>query len=129
MLIVVRIMCMLVVGIVIMVVLAGCLAEMAQGQSGQRLYRHARPFAALQHRREKAFHVRTDPVEQVGAAKLPYVGRSHRVMVRRGTRRQQNGGLANAVLNGSSDQLQRLDAGQHLDFSMGLGAAEKTGGH
>ena len=104
--------------IVCMIVRVG-LAEMPQGQPRQLLQRHARTLAPLQRTREEILHIRADPVEQRGLLQAPYVGRPQRVVMRRGAGRQQHVGLADTVLHRGGNQLQGLDAGQHLDLGLG----------
>ena len=92
--------------------------EVAQGHAGQGLHRQP-ACRALRARGEEAFQVRADPVQQIHLAHPPHVGGAQRVLVRRGARRQQHLGFADAVLHRGGDQLQRLDAGQQAHFGLG----------
>lgn len=96
--------------------------ELAQVHARQVLHRDAGALAAGEHLGQEVFQVRADPVEQLHLAQPPYVGRTQGVLVRRGARRQQYVRLADAVLDGRGDQLQRFDAGQHAD----LGARRRS---
>ena len=104
-------------------------AEATQAQARQVLDGHAGALAFLEHRRQEGLQIRADPVEQPGLAYLAQVRGPQGVMVRRGARRQQHGGLAGAVLDGRGDQLQGFDAGQHLYLGLGgqQGAGEQQG--
>jgi len=109
-------MCIVIIGFVRMLVmsmmgLAMLITEMTHCQPRQRLCGDARSFATFQHRFQERFHIRANPVKQIGIANLPYVGWPQRVMVSGGSRREQHLRFAHAFLNGRSDQLQRLDAG------------------
>ena len=96
--------------------------ELAQVHARQVLHRDAGALAAGEHLGQEVLQVRADPVEQLHLAQPPYVGRTQGVLVRRGARRQQYVRLADAVLDGRGDQLQRFDAGQHAD----LGARRRS---
>jgi len=73
-------------------------------------------------------HVRADPVQQIHLLHPAHVGRAQRVMVRRRARWQQHLWLAHAVLHGSGDQLQGLDAGQHTHLGLGGACSEQQEG-
>ena len=104
--------------------------EAAQVQAGQLLDGQAGALALLEHRRQEGLQIRADPVDQPGLAHLAQIRGPQGVVVRRGTRRQQHGGLAGAVLDGGGDQLQGFDAGEHLHLGLGgqQGAGEQQGG-
>ena len=57
------------------------LAKMAQLHARQRLHGHRGLAAAAQHSWQEVLHVRADPVQQVGIAYPPHVGRAQRVVV------------------------------------------------
>ena len=99
--------------VVFLIMGVAVLAEMTQLHARQRLHGHGRLGAALQHAGQETFHVRADPVQQVGIGDLAHVGGAQCVVVRGGARWQQHIGAADTVLNGGGDLLQGLDAGQH----------------
>ena len=108
------------------------LGEMPQMQPRQRLDGHRGLLPSLQDAGQKAFHVRADPVQQIGVAYPAYVRWSQRIVVRRGAGRQQYFRLAHAVLHGGCDQLYRLDAGQYTHLGLcrqgGHASGEQTDG-
>ncbi len=120
---VMRVIVVVIVIVIVMIVLGMCvrIAEAPQGQLRLVLHGHRRPFTSAQRARQEALQIRADPVEQLGIAQTPHVGRAQRIVVRRGAGRQQHIGLADAVLHRRGNQLQGLDAGQNAHFGLGAG--------
>ncbi len=103
-------------------------AEVPQGQARQRLDLLTGTTAAGDQRLQEHLHVRTDPVEQIRRLQMPYVGRPQGVVMRRCPGRQQHGGFVDAILHRGGDQLERLDAGQQVDFLASRCAADEEDG-
>jgi len=101
--------------------------ETAEFHARKILHGHRRQAAPLEDAGQEAFHVRADPIQQVHRLHAPHVGWAQRIVMRRGPRRQQHLGNRHAVLHSRSNQLQRLDAGQHLDLRLSGTRGEQTG--
>ena len=102
-------------------------SKMAQFETRQGLNRHRRRGTPRQHPRQEPFHVRANPVQQVCGLHPPYVGGAQRKAVGRCIGRQQHFGLAHTVLYSRGNQLQGLDAGQHVNVRLNRANHQKTG--
>ena len=102
-------------------------AEDAQFHAWQVLHGHRCRCTAFKHTRQKRFHVWPNPVQQVDRLHAPYVGWAQSKVMRRRPRRQQYLWNSHAVLHGSGNQLQRLDARQYLDLGLSGTRNEQTG--
>ncbi|MCY1172177.1 hypothetical protein D9M73_123080 [compost metagenome] len=98
----------------------------AQFHAWQILHGHAGQRTTIEHARQETLHVRADPVQQVHRLHLAYVGRAQCIVVRRGTRWQQDLRNRHAVLHRCGDQLQGLDAGKDLDLGLRRTDQQKT---
>jgi len=79
--------------------------EMSQFQARQILHGDAGQRTTIQHAGQETFHARTDPVNQIHRLHLPYVGWAQGIVMRRGTRRQQDFRNRHTVLHRRGDQL------------------------
>ena len=102
-------------------------AENSQFHARQVLHGHRCRCTAFKHTRQKRFHVWPNPVQQVDRLHAPYVGWAQSKVMRRRAWRQQYLWNSHPVLHGSRDQLQRLDARQHLDLGLSGTRNEQTG--